>query len=85
MTEYVEKILGKMPDEMDGTATTPAASHLFQMRSDAIILGDKNESSFTPPSQNYSSYANAADPTFRPRWPTCAQECANPQVMTKTS
>ena len=41
MREYVEKFLGEMPDEMDGTATTPAASHLFQMRSDAITLGDK--------------------------------------------
>ena len=29
MREYVEKVLGEMPDEMDGTATTPAASHLF--------------------------------------------------------
>ena len=36
MREYIEKVLGEMPDEMDGTATTPAASHLFQMRGDAI-------------------------------------------------
>ena len=41
MREYVEKVLGEMPDEMDRTATTPAASHLFQMRSDAIILENK--------------------------------------------
>ena len=41
MREYVEKVLGEMPDKMDGTATTPAASHLFQMQSDTIILGDK--------------------------------------------
>ena len=41
MREYVEKVLDKMPGEMDVTATTPAASHLFQMRSDAIILGNK--------------------------------------------
>ena len=31
MRDYVEKVLGKMPDKMDGTATTPEASHLFQM------------------------------------------------------
>ena len=41
MREYVEKVLDKMPGEMDVTATTPAASHLFQMRGDAIALEKK--------------------------------------------
>ena len=43
MREYVEKVLGEMPDEMDGTATTPAASHLFQIRGDAIALENKKK------------------------------------------
>ena len=87
MREYVEKALGEMPDEMDGTATTPAASHLFQMRGDAIVLEKKikKEISFTPQWQSSSSYANAADLTYKPRWPSCAQECASLQATTKVN
>ena len=43
MKDYVEKVLDKMPDEMDRTATTPEASHLFQMRGDAIALGNQKK------------------------------------------
>ena len=48
MREYVEKFLGEIPDEMDGTATTPAASHLFQMQGDAIVLENKKRDFLHP-------------------------------------
>jgi hypothetical protein len=31
MVDYVKKILDKMPENMDGTATSPAAGHLFKI------------------------------------------------------
>ena len=43
MKEYVENILAEMPDEMDGTATTPAAAHLFQMRGNSVALGNQKK------------------------------------------
>ena len=43
MKDYVEKILAEMPEEMDGTATTPAAAHLFQMRGDSVALGNQEK------------------------------------------
>jgi hypothetical protein len=45
MTEYVAKILDKMPEDMDGTATSPAADHLFQII-DGIELLDEANSDF---------------------------------------
>jgi hypothetical protein len=45
MTEYVGKILDKMPEDMDGTATSPVANHLFQII-DGIELLDEAKSDF---------------------------------------
>ena len=45
MTEYVAKILDEMPEDMDGTATSPAADHLFQII-DGIELLDEANSDF---------------------------------------
>ena len=67
MREYVEKVLGEIPDEMDGTATSPAASQLFQMRGDAIALENKRKISFTPQWQSSFYYANAVCMSGRPR------------------
>jgi hypothetical protein len=45
MTEYVRKILDEMPADMSGTATSPAADHLFQIV-DGIELLDAATSDF---------------------------------------
>jgi hypothetical protein len=31
MTDYFQKVLGERPEDMDGTATSPAANHLFRI------------------------------------------------------
>jgi hypothetical protein len=45
MTENLKKILDEMPEEMDGTATTPAADYLFTIV-EGIELLDKETSEF---------------------------------------
>jgi hypothetical protein len=45
MTEYVKKIDEEMPEDMDGTATSPAADHLFQII-DGIELLDEAKAEF---------------------------------------
>jgi hypothetical protein len=45
MTDYVWKVLEEMPDDMDGTATLPAADHLFRIEKDIEIL-DETRSDF---------------------------------------
>jgi hypothetical protein len=32
MQDYVEKVLIEMPDDMDGTASSPAAAYLFHIQ-----------------------------------------------------
>jgi hypothetical protein len=46
MTKYVGKILDKMPEDMDGTATSPAADHLFQIIDGIKLLDEANSDSF---------------------------------------
>jgi hypothetical protein len=46
MTEYLQKkVLDEMPEDMDGTATSPAAAHLFEIV-EGIELLDKDKSEF---------------------------------------
>jgi hypothetical protein len=45
MREYLRKILGEMPKSMEGTATSPAAEHLFQIQ-DNIELLDESDGEF---------------------------------------
>jgi hypothetical protein len=45
MQAYVKKVLEEMPEEFDGTATSPAADHLFQII-DGIPLLDDAKSEF---------------------------------------
>ncbi len=45
MTDYVKKILAEMPDEMAGTATSPAADYLFRIV-EGIELLDETTSEF---------------------------------------
>jgi hypothetical protein len=41
MDDYVDRLLEEVPDEMSGTAVTPAGAHLFQVNDKADILDDK--------------------------------------------
>jgi hypothetical protein len=41
MTKYVKKILEEMPEEMDRTATTPAANYLFTILEGIKLLDEK--------------------------------------------
>jgi hypothetical protein len=47
MADYVKKILDKMPEKMDGTATTPAAGYLFTIAEGIELLDEKQASSST--------------------------------------
>jgi hypothetical protein len=46
MHDYVNKILDGLPAHMNGTATTPASIHLFEVRDEAIPLGNKESDFF---------------------------------------
>jgi hypothetical protein len=46
MTEYVKKILDKMPKKMDGTATTPAADYMFTITEGIELLDEKTSEFF---------------------------------------
>jgi hypothetical protein len=45
MRDYVKKVLNEMPDDMDGTATSPAGSYLFQVK-EGIEQLDEEKSDF---------------------------------------
>ena len=40
MEDYLKEMLGDLPDDMDGIATTPAADHLFKVRDNAPKLNE---------------------------------------------
>jgi hypothetical protein len=46
MYDYLEDILSEMPDDMNGTAPTPASDHLFQVEDDSQALNDKESDFF---------------------------------------
>jgi hypothetical protein len=45
MRDYVKKDLGEMPEDIDGTATSPAAQHVFQVK-EGVELLDTQKSEF---------------------------------------
>jgi len=40
MEEYLKEIIKDLPEDMNGTATTPAAQHLFKVRNNAPKLNE---------------------------------------------
>ncbi|GKY97397.1 hypothetical protein MPSEU_000698200 [Mayamaea pseudoterrestris] len=46
MVDYVKNILHHAPDDMDGTAATPAASHLFQISENPVMLSEAKKQIF---------------------------------------
>ena len=46
MQEYIQKILDKVPDDMLGTASSPAADHLFKVRQEPDKLDTENAELF---------------------------------------
>jgi len=44
MTDYIDNMLAELPTDMDGTATTPAANHLFEVNTEDPMLLDENRS-----------------------------------------
>jgi hypothetical protein len=46
MVEYVKTIISEMPEDMKGTARTPAAAHLFQVRDEPVPLGQEKADIF---------------------------------------
>jgi hypothetical protein len=46
MYDCLEDILSEMPDDMNGTAPTPASDHLFQVEDDLQALNDKESDFF---------------------------------------
>lgn len=49
MQDYVRKILDKMPEDMNGTATSPAADHFFQVIDGIESLSQTYSEFFTQP------------------------------------
>jgi hypothetical protein len=49
MRDHVNKILDALPAHVDGTATTSASNHLFEVRDEAIPLLGNEESDFSTP------------------------------------
>jgi hypothetical protein len=46
MQDYVENMLLELPDDMSGSAVTPAAKHLFKVNKDAESLGEEQSDLF---------------------------------------
>ena len=46
MEEYLKEILEELPEDMNGTATTPAADHVFKMRDNAPKLNKERAECF---------------------------------------
>jgi hypothetical protein len=46
MQDYAESMLEDVPDDMEGTATTPAADHLFKVDDGAVPLGEERAELF---------------------------------------
>jgi hypothetical protein len=47
MRDYIDnKVLDGLPERFDGTATTPAAEHLFKVRDEATPLGEEDSDFF---------------------------------------
>ena len=42
MEEYIRNMLAELPEDMEGTATTPAAEHLFKINEAPTYLDDEN-------------------------------------------
>lgn len=61
MRDYVNKILNKMPDDMNGTATSPAADHLFQIVDGIEQLSEEKNEFFHATVAKLLFYAREAD------------------------
>jgi len=46
MIDYVKSVLAEMPDEMHGTAATPAATHLFEVSEEPVLLDKERSDTF---------------------------------------
>jgi hypothetical protein len=46
MEEYLKEIIKDLPEDMNGTATTPAADHLFKVRENATKLNEERAEFF---------------------------------------
>ena len=46
MEEYLKEMLKDLPNDMNGTATTPAADHLFKVRDNAPKLNEERAEFF---------------------------------------
>jgi hypothetical protein len=44
--DYIQKMLAKLPDDMNGEATTPAANHLFEVDESADKLDEETAQLF---------------------------------------
>ena len=85
--DYVEGILDEAPTDFDGTATSPAANHLFKvqavMRQRSWTMSKQQHSTVLPPRS--SIYANGHDPIFRRQSPFSRRALHIPTLMTGTS
>ena len=78
MIDYVKSVIAEMPEEMAGTATTPAASHLFKANENPEPLGPEKAATFHRMVMQLQYLSQRGRPDIRTPCPTCASARAKP-------
>jgi hypothetical protein len=65
MTAYLRKIHEKMPEDINGTATSPVAAYLFTIKEGIEELDEEQKEFFMQPWRSCCFCANMVDPTYR--------------------
>ena len=71
MVDYIKLMLGELPDDMGGTATMPAAQHVFETNDNPQKLDEETGELLITTWRSSCSCASARDPTYKPQWPFC--------------
>ena len=72
MVEYIKAMLEQLPANMDGIAATPAATHLFEVNKNPVLLMRRRPNFPITMWQNHFSCANEHDQTSKLLLPSCA-------------
>ena len=75
MVSYVQEIIDASPEEFNGLAKTPAASHLFEVNESAEQLSEETPPYFTTLSTRSYSSARGADQTCKQQSLSLLPEC----------
>jgi len=68
MYEYIDKMLSKLPTDMNGSATMPAAGHLFDVNSEAKKLPEATAQVFHHQVAKLLTYLDVKDRRYKHQW-----------------